>query len=287
MKTISLKIKRSGANVGPFIITDNLSNILEESVSKQDLINGKSYQVEDSVTYITLESTGKCKLKKTFKLEDMNDYEYANETYKITNTGSIWRHLTNIQLYNTFYANIEPYIIEYPFAFKFQDEILQSVVDYTKAYKYLPIPDGVYSYNTRIEVNDQWFNEAILYNNQQSSGLLILVPKPKNNLSAYNAYPIYNPYSKTITYTKSDNFYQYNTFWSLNKSSDQQLFLTPCTSLSIDKVINQENMDYSQRTYHKAPLRAKDLKIRHILKSTSNIHLVSQFLIASTQISYK
>ena len=100
-------------------------------------------------------------------------------------------------------------------------------------------------------------------------------------------YPILNIDSKTITYTKSDNFYQYNTFWALQKSSQVPMFKTSCESLSIDKVINQDNMDYGSKSFKKATLRAKELKIRHILKDNCTTHLVSQFIIAPAQISYK
>ena len=108
-----------------------------------------------------------------------------------------------------------------------------------------------------------------------------------HNLQAYNQYPIYNTNSKTITYTKSDNFYQYNTFWALEKSSQVPLFNTSCESLSIDKVINEANMDYGVRSFKKATLRAKELKVRHILDNSSTTHLVSQFILTPAQISYK
>jgi hypothetical protein len=213
--------------------------------------------------------------------------EYENIEYTQSVTGCVWRHLTNIQLYNTFYGHINPYIIEYPFAYQFQDEILQNVKDYTKAYEYYPIFNGVFDDNTRVETNDKWFNKAVLYNGQQSSGVLELVAKPLHNLKAYMQYPIFNTESKTITYTKSDNFYQYNTFWAAEKSSHIPLFNASCESLSIDKVVNQANMDYGPRSFKKATLRAKELKIRHILDNSSTTHLVSQFLVAPAQISYK
>jgi hypothetical protein len=62
--------------------------------------------------------------------------------------------------------------------------------DYTRAYKYLPSDTGVFNYNTKVETNDQWFNKAILYNGQQSSGILNLVSKPLNNL-VHSQYPIF------------------------------------------------------------------------------------------------
>ena len=199
----------------------------------------------------------------------------------------MWRHLTNPLVNNKFYGTTVPYVIEYPFAYQFHDEILQNVKDYTRVYQYLPIPDGVYNDNAKIQTDNFYFNKAVLYNGQQSTGLLKLVKKPMHNLAAYNQYPIYNADSKTILFTKSDSFYQYNTFWNVVKDKTQTLFNTPCQSLSIDKVINQDNMDYGTRSYRKDPLRAKGLLIRHILDDRSDIHMVSQFIVAPSQISYK
>jgi hypothetical protein len=286
-KVITIKLVQTGPNVGPFTITDIYGNIIAENVSRKALIQGVNYVVDNTINAVILKSTGKCKTSFTVKLENFNIADYANINYTQSVTGCLWRHLTNIEIYNIFYGNIEPYIIEYPFAYQFQDEILQNVKDYTKAYEYLPIPDGVFNDNVKIETNNKWFNKAILYNGQQSSGVLELVAKPLNNLQAYNQYPIFNADSKTITYTKSDNFYQYNTFWAAQKSSQVPLFNTSCESLSIDKVINQTNMDYSPRSFKKAPLRAKDLKVRMILDNNCTTHLVSQFIVTPSQISYK
>tara|TARA_R110000868_G_scaffold5834_2_gene34124 strand:+ start:352 stop:1218 length:867 start_codon:yes stop_codon:yes gene_type:complete len=286
-KVITIKLVQAGPNNGPFTISDLSGNIIAENVSKKTLIAGISYVVDVSVNSIILTSTGKCNLSIIIPLEEYNIIEYQNIKYTQSVTGCVWRHLTNIQIYNTFYGTIEPYIIEYPFVYKFQDELLQNVVDYTKAYEYLSIPDGVFNDNTRIETNDKWFNKAILYNGQQSSGVLELVAKPINNMRAYMQYPIFNTESKTITYTKSDNFYQYNTFWAAEISSQVPLFTTSCESLSIDKIVNQANMDYGPRSFKKATLRAKELKIRHILDNSSTTHLVSQFILSPSQISYK
>lgn len=286
-KVIAIKLTQVGPTVGPFSIFDQVGNVIAVDVPRATLVTGISYTVSDTVTSVKLMSTGKCKLEKTVTLEDITVAEYDDVVLIQSGTGCIWRHLTNIQLYNSYYGNIEPYIIEYPFAYQYQDEILQNIKDYTKAYEYLSIPDGVYNYNTRIETNNKWFNKAILYNGQQSSGVLNLVAKPLNNMHAYMQYPIFNVDSKTITYTKSDNFYQYNTFWALQASSQVQLFNTSCESLSVDKVINQANMDYGSRSFKKATLRAKELKIRHILDNSSTTHLVSQFITAPAQISYK
>ena len=285
-KTIIIKLTSSGPGMGPFTISDEFGNIMATDVSIDQLINGVTYSVPDNVTMVTLQSSGKCNTKKTFPITVTNPVAIAASQYTQTRTACIWRHLTNTEIYNTFYGNIEPYIIEYPFAYQYQDEILQSVQDYTKAYKYLPTDDGVFNYNRKIAIND-YFNKAVLYNDQQSTGVLELAPKPINNLKDYLKYPIYNTDSKTIMFTKSDNFYQYNTFWSLVRDKSVPLFVKSCESLSIDKLVNQPNMDYGKRSFKKEPLRAKDLKVRHILDNKSETHLVSQFIITPSQISYK
>jgi hypothetical protein len=286
-KTIVIKLTSSGPTAGPFTITDEFGNILATGVTKDQLIEGVSYSVADNVTMVTLESTGKCKSKKTFPVGVTNPVDLASAEYTQVRTACLWRHLKNPVIYNYFYGNIEQYIIEYPFAYQYQDEILQSVQDYTKAYKYFPDPDGVSDDNRKIETDDAWFNKAVVYNGQQSSGVLELVPKPINNLKEYLKYPIYNTDSKTITFTKSDNFYQYNTFWSLVKYKQEPLFVRTCEGLSIDKLVNQANMDYGKRSFKKEPLRAKELKVRHILDNRYDAHLVSQFIITPAQISYK
>ena len=286
-KTIIIKLTSSGPTAGPFTIIDQLGNTLATGVSKQDLISGVSFVVDDAVNVITIESTGKCKSKKNFPVTTVNPVSLAATTYNQISTACIWRHLKNPVIYNYFYGNIEPYIIEYPFAYQYYDEILQSVKDYTKAFRYFSDPDGVSDDNRKIETDDAWFNKAVLYNGQQSTGILELVPKPINNLKEYMKYPLYNADSKTITFTKSDNFYQYNTFWSLVKDKQLPLFVRTCESLSIDKVVNQPNMDYGKRSFKKEPLRAKDLKVRHILDNRYDAHLVSQFIYTPAQISYK
>jgi len=286
-KTIIIKLTSSGPTAGPFTIIDQLGNILATGVSKEELISGVSYVVDDAVDVITVESTGRCKNKKNFPVTTVNPVSLAATTYNQISTACIWRHLKNPVVYNYFYGNIEPYIIEYPFAYQYQDEILQSVQDYTKAYRYFSDPDGVSDDNRKIETDNAWFNKAVLYNGQQSTGVLELVPKPINNLKDYLKYPLYNAESKTITFTKSDNFYQYNTFWSLVKDKQLPLFVRTCESLSLDKVVNQVNMDYGKRSFKKEPLRAKELKVRHILDNRYDAHLVSQFIYTPAQISYK
>ena len=55
----------------------------------------------------------------------------------------------------------------------------------------------------------------------------------------------------------------------------------------VDKIINQSNMDYGPKSFGKSTLRAKNLKVRHILDDSSTTHIISQFIVTPSQISYK
>ena len=286
-KIINLKITSSSPNVGPFDITTDSDITVGSNVSLSDLIFGVSYEVDSSVEVVTVTSKGDCEFSKNFDVVNIPNQEYITATYTPKRTGCLWTHLRNDTLYNYYYGDIAPYIIEYPFAYKYHDQILQNIKDYSKVYVYLPSILGSFDSNSKIQVDDRYFNKAVLYNGQQSTGIIELVPKPMNDLSAYLQYPILNSDSKTITYAKTDSFYQYNTFWAVQKDDQVPLFKTSCESKSIDKVVNQDNMDYGDMSFRKSQLRAKNVKVRHILDNSSKTHIISQFIVAPAQISYK
>lgn len=285
-KHIIIKLTKSGSNIGPFSVVDDLGNLLGENYTKEQLIDGVGFIVQDSVQVVTLSSTGENKISKNIPVTEISSLDLIN-SYTEISTGQIWKHLLNTTKYNNYYGKIYPYIIEYPFTYQYQDEILQNVQDYSRVYKHIKDPFNSFTDFEKVEVNNEWFNKAILYNGQQSSGILNLVPKPINNLKEYVGYPKFNLDSKSILYTKSDNLYQYNTFWSVVKNTSEPLFIKSCENLSIDKEVNQNNMDYSSRSFKKEPLRAKYLKIRHIKDDSDDTHIVSQFIIGTTQKSYK
>lgn len=287
-KQVFIKLTRvGGIKNGPFTIYDNINNIIDENVSRKSLIEGVTYTVSDDVTLIKLVCNNTCSSTKIHPIETMGRYEYfMTETEQVSGT-CLWRHLTNPEIYNKFYGDIHEYIIEYPFSYQYYDEIVQNVKDYSRVFKYISNENFLGKEVLKIETDDNWFNKAILYNGQQCTGMLNIVPKPKHNLKQYLTYPQYNSDSKTITFTKSDNFYQYNNFWNVLKDVSIPAFTYSCSHLSIDKVLNQDNMDYSFRSFQKQPLRAKELKIRQMLTDRSDTKIISQFLYSPSQLSIK
>ncbi len=208
-----------------------------------------------------------------------NYYISDDQFFYSGNTG-LWAHNTNLTEFIKFYGQQAAYTVEYPYAFKFQDEILQSVKDYSRVVSYV-------DEQTFIERDDGYYNKLVIYSNQQCSGELLLSKKPQNNLSQYGKFPVYNIDSKEVLYTKSDNFYQINTFWDMVKSVLSPIFTKSSVNMSVYKDLNQSNMDYSKRSFRKGPLRGKDLKLRFTLDNRTDIKIISQIFTAITTKSWK
>lgn len=193
---------------------------------------------------------------------------------------SLWSHNKTFTSFQSYYGIQNPFIVEYPFNYNIKDEILQSVSNYSNARKYIDFT-SFYEPDETI-----FFNKAIIYNNQQCSGILNLIPKPTKNLSSVMGYPKFNAESKDILTTKRDNIYYFNTFWDITKDKSQPTFLTTEDFTKEEKELNQSNMDYTKMSFKKAPLRAKNTKVRLILDNRSDIKLITQFSITETTPSY-
>lgn len=181
----------------------------------------------------------------------------------------------NAVTFNRFYDEIVEYILEYPILATPSTEILGAFSDYTTVLKYHQ--PSVFS-----EVEDVYFDKAILYNHTQSSGILLLHPKPVGNLALYRCYPIFKADGKEILYTKKDGMYSFNTFWDVVADKTQPFFRIPCNIPSLDKIFDI-NHDYSILSHKKARIRSKDAKIRLIFSSGDAYKLLSQFTLLETQ----
>lgn len=248
-------------------------------------LNGNTIELTDSRYFCNISFTLSYWFKEqawvSFHSYIPNFYVGAiNKFYRNSSDGRVWRHNTVFNKYNNFDGTIQPYVIEYPSSYKFQDEIIQSVKDYTKV-------NRMTNSQVYIQTNNVFFNKSIVYNDQQCSGIRNLVAKPQNDLKSYLQYPKYNPDSIDILFTKSDNFYNYNGFWDVVKDYSQPIWLTVCESLPTSKQLNTTNLDYGVRSFKKYQIRAKDSRIRHILDNRDDVRMTSQFIATDNQISYK
>lgn len=261
-------------------------NIIYNSATDSFTLNGVTIELGDPIYFCNISWT----LSYWFQTKSWISFHSYRPNFYVgaigqfytgrNDIGEVWRHNTDNTGYNSFYGNTEAYILEYPYSYKFQDEIIQSIKDYTKVNR---ITDA----QTFVQTNENYFNKAIIYNDQQCSGVMELVNKPKNNLSIYLTYPKYNTDSRSILFVKSDNFYNYNGIWDIVTDYNLPFWKSTCSNSFTDKQLDPTNLDYGQRSFKKYPLRAKDSRVRHILDNTSQYRLTSQFIAQETTPSYK
>ncbi len=208
------------------------------------------------------------------------NYYIAHPTYfQAGNKEGLWNH-NKALTFCRFFGEQEDYTLEYPLNFAPNMEIIQSVSDSTRVFVYE-------SEDVFYEVDDNiYFNEANIWNNQQSTGTLLLEPRPKGNMAAYRQYPKFNTDSKTILFTKSDNLFSFNTFWDVVKEPNKPFYTRPCNEASLDKIFDR-NLDYSPRAFQKGRIRSQEARIRLTYNKSDKYKLVSNFILTQTQKSIK
>lgn len=190
---------------------------------------------------------------------------------------SVWNHEQLFDSFGRFYNRQEPYILEYPFQYKQQDEILQTVMDYTSSLRYT-------DFDTSYEPDETlYFNKAFIRSRQQNTGMLNLTPQQQINLTTYLQYPKYNVDSKDILINRRDNIISFNSFWDITKDKSKPTTKIGCNKIDID--LDNTNLEYKPMPFKKYPLRAKDLKIRLIRDTPTDFKMVSNFVVTETQTS--
>ena len=157
----------------------------------------------------------------------------------------IWKHNDRCDSYCNFYGTDYPFEVEYAVTTPQMVNTLRSVEYYMEAYKY---SDNCYD---RFHVLDYNFDEAIIYNSEQCSGLLDLNLSPKNNAPEITTYPKINPTSISILFSKEEQKYRFNQFWDItadrgefNPAAERMIFNTAANGYV--RELNAVNLDYNK-----------------------------------------
>ena len=172
---------------------------------------------------------------------------------------SIWIHNKRCDLYCNYYD------VDYPFEVEFMvntpDVIntLRNVQYIMEAYKYA---DNCYDRFHELDYN---FDEAVIYNTEQVSGLLKLNISPKNDPIGILAYPIVNVTDIDILFSKEENKYRFNQFWDV--TDDRGEFFNPTipgfaqrpiwdtAPNGYVRVLNPVNLNYSKNVFQRKKFR--------------------------------
>jgi len=188
-------------------------------------------------------------------------------TVNPNNLKGIWIHNERCDLYCNYYGLNYPFEVEFTVNTGAIVNSLRSIEFFMEAYKYA---ENCYD---RFHVLDFYFDEATLYNTEQTSGLLKLNLNPKESPGLILQYPQVNPTNIAILFSKEENKYRFNQFWDItadrgeyNPAAQRPIWDTAPNGYI--RVLNPNNLNYN-----KDPLQRK--KFRHYTVSVLLRKLVS------------
>ena len=180
-------------------------------------------------------------------------YNFNDSVAPNYDVGGLWRHNARTDKYSNFYG------IDYPWEIDLIETSGQTVttlrsVEYgLEAYVYKN--DG----RDRFHVLDFNFDQAEIYNSEQTSGLLKLNLSPKNNVPLITTYPIINASDIDILYSKEEQKYRFNQFWDVTtdrgefSAVENTIYLTKLNGYIRD--LNMANINLLKSSFERKKFR--------------------------------
>jgi len=182
------------------------------------------------------------------------------------NMNSIWKHNIRCDKYTNFYGIDYPFEVEFVSATGQQINSMRNIEYLLEAYKMHN------DCRDKFHVLDANFDQAIIHNSEQISGLLELELKSKTNPVAMLSYPQVRTQSIGINYSKEENKYRFNQFWDITRNRGEfQGVNVPMFNTEPNGYKFQINPTYVN--YNKSPLERK--KFRHNVNKVFLRKLVS------------
>jgi len=184
------------------------------------------------------------------------------------NANTIWKHNVRCDKFANFYNK------DYPFEVEFVSSTGQTVttvrnVEYMlETYKY---HNGCAD---KFHILDENFDQAVIYNSEQISGLLEMSLKSKTNPIQMLSYPQVGTASIKINYAKEENKFRFNQFWDITKNRGEFATTTNVPMFNTKANGYEYSINPAYVNYQKSALEHK--KFRHnvnrvlLRKLTSN-----------------
>lgn len=212
-------------------------------------------------------------------------YFGVSRTNPSFNTSSFWRHNYRCDLFCNYYGVDYPWEIELPQNTGQMVNTLRSVEYQLESY--------IYKGNLQNGCgDDRWhdldfnFDEVIIHNSEQVSGLLQLELSPKNDPFAILNYPKVESNKIKILYSKEEQKYRFNQFWDITNdrgefsNSQQKIFNTK--SNGYVRTLNTNNLDYNKPATERKKFRHYFNKI--LFKRTKSLTRKMLLRISNTKL---
>lgn len=210
------------------------------------------------------------------------------QTITNTSTGaSTWNHNLNALTYQTYYGKLYPYILEYSANSMPKTSMVNSVTlvqdiqEYFSNYEY-------YSLSTGNNENLANFTKAIIYNKEQSSGVVTLISEIYGNKAQKIAYPRMTGTGIETLIGRRENVYSFNGFWSISsQGSGQPIWSTKWTDIQnqypIDKVPSTKSVRPVSVSYQKQKIKSDFCKVRLIQDQYNRYKFINHIQITQIQ----
>lgn len=204
-----------------------------------------------------------------------------------TSTGaSSWNHNLSVYTYQTYYNTLYPYIIEYNVNTFPQVStvnsvtIMQDIQEYYSDYEY-------YSLSTANKKNLANFTKAIIYNKEQSTGIIKLISEEFGNTRQKITYPRMTATGIEALISRREHMYTFNGFWNVAaQGNGQPLWSTQWSDLvtqyPIDKVPNTKSVRPVSVSYQKSKIKSDFAKVRLIQDQYSRFKFINTIQITQT-----
>lgn len=191
----------------------------------------------------------------------------GKNTFLTIKNNGIWLHNERSDLYCNYYG------IDYPFEVEYMVNTVQTVntlrsVEYIlEVYKY-----SANNYD-RFHVLDFNFDEAVIYNTEQVSGLLSLNLEPNNDPFLSTTYPIIQIASIDILFSKVEQKYRFDQFWDITDDRGEfppyvERVIWNTEANGYIRILNPANLNYNKDSFQRK-------KMRHYTNSVILRRLVS------------
>lgn len=210
------------------------------------------------------------------------------QTITNTSTGaSTWNHNLNALTYQTYYGKLYPYILEYSANSMPKTSMVNSVTlvqdiqEYFSNYEY-------YSLSTGNNENLANFTKAIIYNKEQSSGVVTLISEIYGNKAQKIAYPRMTGTGIETLIGRRENVYSFNGFWSISsQGSGQPIWSTKWADIQnqypIDKVPSTKAVRPVSVSYQKQKIKSDFCKVRLIQDKYNRYKFINHIQITQIQ----
>lgn len=178
----------------------------------------------------------------------------GKNTFMSIDDKTIWIHNFRTDSYCNYYGKDYPFEIEYLVDTAQTVNTVRSVEYQLECYKYAP------NAFDRFHVLDFNFDEAVVYNTEQVSGLLKLNLQSRTNPFEVVSYPRIQASYIDILFSKVENRYRFNQFWDItadrgeyNPNAQRMIWNTEANGYI--RVLNPANMNYNKQEFQRKKFR--------------------------------